>query len=126
MGLVAGLASAFVGLLMAAIVVALVTGAATGTSGDQTFTGVLTAIFLGFGALMIFLDCRAHRGLRPGFWPIFAGTLVGVLGVVGGAVVLAILDVDVERSSGKLAALVGFGAGLLPGLGVHHLLTRRR
>jgi hypothetical protein len=123
-GLIAGTTSTLLALAFGALFVALSTGAATGTSGDRTMIGVLTAIFLVAGVLLIVREIRNHRGLRPTGWAIVASTVVGTAGVLGGAVLVASFEVDLNGNGGKLAALVAMACGLGPGIGLYHLLTR--
>ncbi len=122
--LISGLVCIVLGILAAVLFIGLASEGKTGTD-DLTFVAVLTGIFLGTGALLVYLDWRKH-GRRPQLVAILAGILVGVVGVIIAAIVLVSHDVQVDGSRGgkQLAKAVAFGAGILPGLAAYYLVRR--
>jgi len=124
MKLISGLVCLLLGILGAVLFIGLASDGHT-KRDDLTFVGILTGVFLGSGALLVWLDWRKH-GRRPQLLAIIAGVLVGVVGVVAAAIILSANDVKVDASGGgkRLAKLVGFGAGIFPGIGVYYLVRR--
>jgi hypothetical protein len=122
--LICGLVCLVLGILAAVLLVGLASEGKT-TTGDLTFVAILTGVFLSTGALLVWLDWRKH-GKRPQLMAIVAGVLVGVMGVVVAAIILAGNDVPIDASSSgkRFGKVVGFGAGILPGIAVYYLVRR--
>jgi hypothetical protein len=122
--LICGLVCLVLGILAAVLLVGLASEGKT-KSEDLTFVAILTGVFLSTGALLVWLDWRKH-GKRPQLMAIAAGVLVGVMGVVVAAIILAGNDVQIDASSSgkRFGKVVGFGAGILPGIAVYYLVRR--
>src|SRR5687768_5448075 len=122
--LISGLVCIVLGILGAVLFIGLASEGKT-KSDDLVFVGILTGVFLGSGALLVWLDWRKH-GKRPELMAILAGVLVGVIGVVVAAVILASNDIEIGASASgkKLGKAVGFAAGILPGIATYYLVRR--
>jgi uncharacterized membrane protein HdeD (DUF308 family) len=123
--LISGLVCTVLGILAAVLFVGLSLDQGSSTASDRSFVAVLAGIFLVTGVALVVVDFR-KRGRPPGFFATVAGVLVGVLGVVVAAGILAANDVQLDGGKGTRGLVIAIVAvaGIGPGMGVHWLIKR--